>query len=385
MKKILFLGHSGLAGGAEFMLETTLRFLDRERFSPTVFFGTDGPMVARAGMTAEVVPFSWWMLYTPSFWEWKNRLRIPLRVWRLVNFIRREKIDLVYTNTACIFEGALAARLAGVPHVTHVHEILREEHMRPRWFSLGWMTRFLYRNSRRVIFGSDAAAEVARRWIPAKMQAEFEAKTRVVFNSSRFSAAEREDFDREKARREWGISPEKTVFLWIGRFSPRKNPKMLVEAVAKMWYSGRAEILLVGEGSLEKDVREMIAEKGLENVCRVLPFQDDIRPLLAAGDVMTLTSTEELFGLVLVEAGIFGLPLIATRTEGPTHIIENEKTGYLVNVGDVSSLAEKMDAMIENPGLRKEMGAKMRLRVQEFFDPAKNTRKIEAILMEILD
>lgn len=387
MKKILFLGHSALAGGAEYCLDTTLRFLDRRRIEPYVFFATDGPLVARTrelGIPAEVLPMCWWMLYTPSLWEWKNRLGIPSRIRFLTDFIKKNQIDAVYTNTVTLFEGAMAAKRAGVPHIYHIHEVLRDENMRPRWFSLPWMTQWCYRHSARVIFESEAAKEVAGGLLPKGFEADFAEKSRVVSNSSRFTADEKAEFCQETVRQTWNLSPQKTTVLWMGRFSPRKNPCMLLEAVARMRNRDALQVLFIGEGPLEPEMRAAIAEKNLAEICRIVPFQDDIRPLLAVGDVAVLTSTEESFGLVLVEAGIFGIPAVATRVEGPRHIIADGETGFLIPPDDDVTLAEKLDQLTENVALRKEMGERMRCRVETLFNPAENTREIQEIFDEIL-
>lgn len=387
MKKILFLGHSALAGGAEYCLDITLRFLDRRRIQPYVFFATGGPLLQRTrelGIPADVLPMSWWMLYTPSLWEWKNRLGIPSRIRLLTDFIRHHQIDAVYTNTVTLFEGAMAAKKAGVPHVYHIHEVLRDENMQPRWFSLTWTTQWCYRHSARVIFESQAAKEVAGALLPAGFEADFAEKSRVVSNSSRFTAEEKAEFDPVAIRQAWGLSPEKVTILWMGRFSPRKNPRMLLEAVARMRNRDAVQVLFIGEGPLEPEMRAVIAEKNLAATCRIVPFQSDIRPLLAVGDIMVLTSTEESFGLVLVEAGIFGLPAVATQVEGPRHIIADTETGFLIPPDDACFLAEKLDLLAENVNLRKEMGAKMCARVETLFNPAETTRQIQQILEEIL-
>ncbi|MDO4549891.1 MAG: glycosyltransferase [Planctomycetia bacterium] len=386
MKKVLFLGHSGLSGGAEYCLDTFLRFLDSERIMPWCFFATDGPLAEAAkkrGILSQVITFSWWMLYTPSLWEWKNRLKIPFRILWLMYFLRREKIELVYTNTPCLFEGALAAWLTGIPHVYHIHEVLRDENMRPRWFSLNFLMKFVCRRSSRIIFVSEAAKEVACALLPESWKGEFQKKSRVVWNASRFSSRDWEGMNRENSRQRWEIPSDKIVILWIGRFSRRKNPKMFLEAITKMRHKSQVMCLFVGDGPLIGEVQEIIKNENLSEICRILPFQEDIRSLIVTGDLAVLTSTEESFGLVLVEAGIYGIPLVATRVEGPSYIIKDGVTGFLVDVNDAETFAEKLDWMIEFPSARQEMGEKTRQRILTLFDPVKNASEIMNILDEI--
>ena len=75
-KRILFVAHSAFPGGAEYCLDTLLRHLDLEKYSVTVFFPWNGPMVpaARAlGVRVEIVPLTWWMCFQPSWWHSHHR------------------------------------------------------------------------------------------------------------------------------------------------------------------------------------------------------------------------------------------------------------------------------------------------------------------------
>src|SRR5262249_44527327 len=129
VKRILFVGHSPLQGGAEICLDTTLRHLDRRRFEPYVVFPWDGVMAQSArdlDIPVAMVPVCWWSHWPVSAWYYKNLLlSVAPNIGRLLTLIHRHRIDVVYTNTLCIFESAFAAALAGVPHVWHVHEVLR--------------------------------------------------------------------------------------------------------------------------------------------------------------------------------------------------------------------------------------------------------------------
>lgn len=379
-RKVLIIAHSGCLGGAELCLDTTLRHLDRSRFEPVVVFGCEGPMIesARAmGIDAQVWPLAWWMCHEPSWWHRKNMLggSIP-RIWKLRRIIKRQQIDLVYTNTAVVFEGAVAARLARVPHVWHVHEVLTPDHMRPRSLPLGWIARLVGRLSDRVIFESNTARDIGHRRID-------ERKTLTVHNSVRFDDADLTE-TRLPARAALALTEDQHVVTWVGRFSPRKNPLMLLKAAARLRSHAKLRFLLVGEGPLEEEMRQAIREHRLENSCRIVPFQEDIRPILAACDVLVLSSEEESFGLVLVEAGACGKPVVATRVEGPAEIVVDGETGFLVEPGDDAALAEKIERLMADPRQRQSMGKAGARRVAKLFSAEKNTRKLESVFDEVL-
>ncbi|MDO4569391.1 MAG: glycosyltransferase family 4 protein [Planctomycetia bacterium] len=374
MKRILFLAHSPLRGGAEYCLDTTLRFLDKNKFEPVVCFSDEGPMAdsaRKSGAEVVILPLPWWMLYEPSWWEWKNRARIPYAIWRLMQIIRSRKIDLVYTNTLTLFEGALAARWTKTPHITHIHEVATDPFMRPRWFSLDFSIRFFYKNSDLVIFESQPSLECAKAYLPP--ESPLCAKSAVVSNSSRFSLQ-----DVFRAPR----TSSKVEVLWVGRFSARKNPELLVRATAQLSAETRERlhVRFVGEGPLEADLREAIQNAQLEETCEIVPFQEDVRPLLASCDILVLTSHEESFGLVLVEAGMFGAPVVAVRSQGPAEIVLSGETGFLVPPGDVPALAESLEALVTNDELRSAMGAANQRRVLELYNPEQNTRQLESYI-----
>jgi glycosyltransferase involved in cell wall biosynthesis len=386
-KLILVAAHSASRGGAEYCLDTFLTHLDRERFDAQVLFAWDGPMAqsARAlGYHVEIWPWAWWMSYQPDGWYYRNlTVGSLLRVTRLLRRFRKLQIDLVYTNTAVIFEPALAAWLAGIPHVWHVHEILTPTHTRPHLFPLRQLVRWIGRWSRRVVFESNTARQVCQRYIPQR-------KMRTVYNSVRFSppgqVATKSHINISTAQGDSGsISPDGFCrVVWIGRFSERKDPLAFVHAIARMQRSNQCRFVLVGEGPLAAEVRRAIQSLALTDRCQVLPFQDDIRPVLQSSDFLVLTSREESFGLVLIEAAAYGLPAVATRTQGPTEIIVDGKTGLLVEPGNVTELALAMDRLVAYNDMRREMGLSAAQRASELFCPRKNTRQLELIFLEAI-
>lgn len=379
--QILFAAHSGSQGGAELCLDTTLRHLDRSRFRATVVFAWDGPMAESArqlGWQVEVMRWAWWIYADRNLWYWKNlTVGAAVRIRRLVQLIRQRQIDLVYTNTATIFEPAVAARLAGVPHVWHVHEVLTDQHTRPRLVPIGTIKRRLAAWSDRVIFESRSSQSVCRDVIP-------EGKSLFVHNSVRFDGGVC-NADRGAVRERLGLEPTKPVVAWVGRFSERKNPLLMIEAIARGQLAGQATFVFAGEGPLESPVRQRIAERGLDGACRLIGFQHDVRPLLQAADLLVLTSREESFGLVLIEAGACGRPVVATRTQGPTEIVVEGATGFLVDVDDVGGLADKVRLLMRDEPLRRRMGEAAARRVEELFSPEKNTRKIEQVIDEVIE
>ncbi len=87
---------------------------------------------------------------------------------------------------------------------------------------------------------------------------------------------------------------------------------------------------------------------------------------------------------MLVEAGALGKPVVATRTEGPSEIVQDGVTGLLVPVDDPVALAAALDRLIADAALREQLGRAGAARASELFSPVKNTRRIEAVFEEVV-
>ncbi len=329
------------------------------------------------GIHVEIIPMAWWWGYEPSLWHYKNALvNGPRCVRSLRRLFQRLQIDLVHTNTSVIYAAALAARRAGLPHVWHVHEVLTPLHTRPRMLPLEWIMRRVGRWSDRVIFESHSARACCDGIID-------EGKTRVVYNSVRFAGQEPGDRSQESGDRGPGSGDGVCTVVWVGQLRERKNPLMLIRAIPRMQHAAACRFVLAGEGPLKAEVEAEIDRQGLGRQCTLLPFQGDVRPLLQSADVLALTSREESFGLVLVEAAAYGVPSIATRTQGPTEIVVDGETGLLVESDDESALAAALDRLATEVEVRRAMGGSAKERANDLFSAKKNTRRIEEILDEV--
>jgi glycosyltransferase involved in cell wall biosynthesis len=92
--------------------------------------------------------------------------------------------------------------------------------------------------------------------------------------------------------------------------------------------------------------------------------------------------SSEPFGLVAAEAGARGIPVVATRRGGLPEIVENEKTGYLVEAEAPTSLADRIAALVQNPERRRKMGRAARRRIRETFSKEEMVDQLEAHLVQ---
>ena len=378
MRHVLIFAHGSGRGGAEYCLDTALRNFDLSAWRVTVFFPAEGPMAESArkmGISVQICTSVWWMCEEMSLWYVRKLFGAFWRVRQLAQWIKENHVDIVYSNTAVIFEGAMAARLAGVPHIWHIHEVMKGRHLRISLLPVSLITRLIGKLSERVIFESNSAQAVCKAYIP-------EWKSLRVYTPVR--ATEEEDEGRSKARQRFGLNEHHCVVAWVGRLSLRKNPLLLVRAIPHMKRAAEASFLMAGQGPLRDETTYEIARLGLEDRCQVIPFQNDIWSLLRASDILVLTSDEESFGLVLVEAGACERPVVATRTQGPSEIVVDGGTGFLIEPGNEIELAQRLDQLIADIPLREKMGKAAAVRVNELFSARKHATRIQEVFEEVV-
>jgi glycosyltransferase involved in cell wall biosynthesis len=144
---------------------------------------------------------------------------------------------------------------------------------------------------------------------------------------------------------------DKKVVLSLGRLSLQKNHKLLIEALLKVEYSNYI-VLVVGEGPLEKDLKELCQTYGLNDKVKFLGHRKDINVLLSVSDFLVQSSIFEGFPNVFIEAASIGLPIVATNV-GSSKTLVNDN-GILVPSNNIESLANAIDTLCNEGKIYKE-------------------------------
>jgi glycosyltransferase involved in cell wall biosynthesis len=162
------------------------------------------------------------------------------------------------------------------------------------------------------------------------------------------------DFEAQPVSRASFDTPEgQPLILWLGRMEHKKGPDLPVRALASL---PGAYLWLGGSGAYESEVRAIAEESGVADRVRFLGWRDDIHPLLAAADFFVCASRFEALGNIILEAWAHRLPVVAARSVGPEHLIEDRKTGLLVANDDADSMALALRELIENPTFARNIG-----------------------------
>ncbi len=191
------------------------------------------------------------------------------------------------------------------------------------------------------------------------------ASIRVIPNGTDFQAR---DVDRAGVRAALGIEAGRVAVVIAGRLEPQKRVDRFIDALTfAQRTEGSLVGLIVGTGALEHDLKSRALALGA-NV-RFLGRREDMPSVLAAADILCLSSDLEALPYVLLEAMASGLPVIATRTGAVPEIVIPE-TGLTTEVADTRGLADAMVALARNPSLRRSMGAAARRRQHQLFSSA---------------
>lgn len=157
------------------------------------------------------------------------------------------------------------------------------------------------------------------------------------------------------------------VFVNVARHARQKNLPLLLRAFSVYADTAPGTLVMIGEGPESDSLIQLAAELGVAARVRFAGYIANPFPQVAASTAFVLSSEEEGFGLVLVEAMALGVPVISTDCPGgPRDILRGGRAGLLVPPGDVEALASAMAIMAQDEELRTRLAAAGRERVKSF-------------------
>ena len=172
-----------------------------------------------------------------------------------------------------------------------------------------------------------------------------------------------------------------TIIGALSNFAPEKDTGLLIRAFAKVADRHKQlRLVLAGDGPDAAPCKALAGELGLADRVSFPGWYEDTRAFFASLDLFCLSSREESFALVAVEAMQASLAVISTDTFGPRDIIIPGETGWLTPVGDVDAYSAAISQALSAPALAYEMGQCGALRVKSLYAPEPAGRILETAL-----
>ncbi|MFH1864618.1 MAG: glycosyltransferase [Candidatus Eisenbacteria bacterium] len=341
-----------IVGGAQENTIASVERVDPTRYDSQLWTGPqtgpEGSLMSDARSRGIVVRV------LPNMVREISPLKDILMLMQLTRLLRRERFDIVHTHCSKAgILGRVAARFAGVPHITHTHHGWSfHDRMHPvlkRLFvaaerSLGPWTHPMISVSDKTTevgleagIGSRSDYRLIRSGIPLRRYHPDGGRGRVV-------------------RREMGIPADHVVVCSVGRLTPQKNPMDFVKLAATL-LDGHENLtfLYVGDGPMRASVEEAAEAACVGDRLRLLGVRDDVPDLLRASDVFVLTSLWEGLPRVVLQALASGVPVLAYDTAGIAEVVVEGKNGHLVPRGSVEEMASRLTDLVEDAGRRAAM------------------------------
>jgi glycosyltransferase involved in cell wall biosynthesis len=188
-----------------------------------------------------------------------------------------------------------------------------------------------------------------------------------LYNSIDVEIAEAQRLTRDEARQKLQLPDNAFVFAAIGRLAKNKDPKTLIQAYSLIKNQcTRTKLIIIGDGELESDLKKFSESLGIQNDILFKGFVPHASHYMKAFDVFVSTSIQEAFGMVLIEAMLAKIPVIATQVDGIPEVIG--QAGLLIEPKNAERLAaEMLKAYQMKTALLAEWGQKGHERVVSCF------------------
>jgi glycosyltransferase involved in cell wall biosynthesis len=396
---ILYVHHRPQLGGAPSSLAQLIRNLDA-RFEPHVFC-PEGPaahLFERAGATVHTGDISifahvWDSPYEGLRWLVLGReaIALPRHLRQLDSLMRRHHFPLVHLNDSPLLPAAWVAHRRGAKVVWHLRSALAGEGRDRRSHVIASLIDR---------FGDAAIAidsDVAERF-PIQLP------LTIVHNSVTGPATA---VDTAERKRTLGLPTDRVAIGFAGFVRRQKGWPELVEAAEMLVREGQpAHFVIMGGGvrppeyfrtvrgraleaanlltDEESAIKELVAAKGLDAHFSFLPFTAETGEIYSALDVVTFPNQGVGLGRPVLEAAMYGKPVVASGSRDGAGVLVPGVTGLLLDDPSPRGIADALRLLIVDPELRSRLGAAAVAHAHEQFDAAANARKVEAVYERLL-
>ncbi len=301
------------------------------------------------------------------FWRVKPNAK------KIAQIIKDLRVDLLYLNNqpSSNLEGIIASRLSNIPVI---------QHCRTRTKLEPFVVNISNSTLNKIICTSGGVKNdlIIRGINPDKCI--------VVYNG--IDSRTKPSKSPEEIKEKLGISNDSSIIIGsVSSLLKRKRVDNLIDIISliKKRSINNIKCIVVGEGPEKKKLLKYVHEKNLQTTIIFTGFQSDAISYINAMDIFLLTSESEGLPRVILEAMLMGKPVLAYNIPGPSDLIIDGETGYLISTGDTENFANHLLKLIEDKKLRIEMGKKAKERAIQHFSIENYISGVEKVFLEVLE
>lgn len=352
--------------GGDLVILNLLKYLDKNKFDPWIvsFYEMRKPGIPLIIEIARQRRIKTFLVSTRGKFDFEA-------IKQTQRFIIDNQIDILHCHgyKADVI-GALASRGLNVKRVTTLHGWWIGKNLKLKFYN--WLDHFAIRNFNKIIVVSEPMKKaLIRRHFPLE---------RVIYIPNGVDLDWIHSANGEQIRRELNLTKDMLIIGIVGRLGKEKGHKYLLMALKDI---PNLVLLIIGNGPLEKQLKEMVVRLKIKERVIFLGFRHDVNNLIAAMDIFVLPSLSEGLPLALLEAMVAQKPIIASRVGGIPTVIKNQETGILVEPKNSSLLKEAIIHLSKDKSFTNQIAINAKKLVEHNFSLELATRRYEEIYLEI--
>lgn len=295
----------------------------------------------------------------------------------LARILDKEAIDVLHVHWTKDLPTAVIAKLLS----KRQPKLVQSRHMTMTRFKDDVYHRFLYRHLDLMLAVTHQVKSQIEKFIPASIRPKVE--TLYIGAEQPVIISEEEKRNR---RHELGLADSFTVGI-VGRIEPQKGQYLVIDAIEKLIHLGiDAKALIVGHAMSDDYLTALgqdIAMRGLKDRIVFTGFTGEAQAMMQLCDVVVLATENETFGLVLIEAMMCSVCVVASDSGGPIEIIDDAINGLLFKTFDSQDLADKLVLVYNEAELRMEYSVKGKEKALNVFESQKEFERLDKVLSEL--
>lgn len=282
---------------------------------------------------------------------------------RFLNVLSKNDLDLIQINFASFFPIAFLRKIVfKTPYVLTLHGLPQPALESSLKIKVAYsveciMVRFALRYA--------SATVCVSKYVQQLLKVRYHSDSTVIYHG--FDIKKIIKINKQEAKKQLGYKENDPIILFVGTLSSYKDPLTLLNGFSKVLPSISAKLIMVGNGELSDKVKQTIGKLGIQNnvsLFETIP-QEELTKCYNAADIFVLPTVNEAFGIVLLEAMAFGVPILASNTGACQEVAAD--AGVYFNQGDSSVLAEKILHLLKDKDLCSKLTEAGLARVESKF------------------